>query len=183
MFLLFARVGSVEYGSRAEKRQRWRLCLFVVIIIIPIGLSVWALRGVVATRGGWRDVQQQQQEMLWDVLQSHLKANKMKMKQMFFLFFFSFCLCPHTPTPAPIGFRCACRRVCGRNEVGSVLRTDNFFNPVWTLCRVFFAPFILFFFPWNLLYCYNIRHSQWFRFFSEFEERKTEDIFQQFRFY
>jgi hypothetical protein len=31
------------------------------------------------------------------------------------------------PPPAPIGFRCACRRVCGRNEVGSVLRAGNFF--------------------------------------------------------
>lgn len=184
MFLLFARVGSVEYGSRAEKRQRWRLCLFVVIIIIPIGLSVWALRGVVATRGGWRDVQQQQQEMLWDVLQSHLKANKMKMKQMFFLFFFFLFASVHTPPHQR-------RLVSGARVGGSAVVTrwapfyapTTFSIPCELFVEFFFAPFILFFFPWNLLYCYNIRHSQWFRFFSEFEERKTEDIFQQFRFY
>ncbi len=123
------------------------VCLSVrlFVVIIPIGLFCATTRSGGSSSSYWRGGGNVQQEkLLWDVLGSHLKANKMKNKtNVFFFLFFSFFFLPGVsahPPPAPIGFRCACRRVCGRNEVGSVLRAGNFFQ---SRVNFSFLPYLL----------------------------------------
>ena len=96
---------------------------------------------------------------------------------MFFLFFFFLFASVHTPPHQR-------RLVSGARVGGSavVTRWAPFYAPTTFQSRVnslssfFFGPFffILFVFLWNLLPCYNIRHSQWFRFFSQNLKRERE---------